>query len=148
VADSSDSPTSIAHVRAFVSAPHVLMKQDTNVPPPKMGYLSALTTFLYYLLYPIAVLLGWIFALLAIVAAPFLYLGHCIIIYTCWYPFHILAKFEVRSLPKLSPYDNRLMFCTDALHLPRCSNPCRCLDRDKSALHIRLHSHVVGFRWS
>jgi len=124
------------------------MKQDTNVPPPKMGYLSALTTFLYYLLYPIAVLLGWIFALLAIVAAPFLYLGHCIIIYTCWYPFHILAKFEVRSLPKLSPYDNRLIFCTDALHLPRCSNPCRCLDRDKSALHIRLHSHVVGFRWS
>jgi hypothetical protein len=61
-----------------------------------MGYLSALTTFVYYLLYPIAVLLGWIFALLAIVAAPFLYLGHYII-YACWYPFHILAKFEVRS---------------------------------------------------
>ncbi len=59
-----------------------------------MGYLSATTTFLYYLLYPTAILLGWILALLTTLAAPFLYLGHYVI-YACWYPFHILAKFEV-----------------------------------------------------
>ena len=76
---------------------HALDEATHRPPISKMVYLSAITTLLYYLLYPIAFLLLRVLSFLSLLAAPFLHLGHYII-HACWYPFHILGKFEVTLL--------------------------------------------------
>lgn len=59
-----------------------------------MSYFSFTGAVVYYLLYPILLLLQALLTVLLFLAAPFIHLGHYIA-YACWWPFHILAKFEV-----------------------------------------------------
>lgn len=105
-----------------------------------MGYLAIALTIAYYIVYPILYMLNVLFAILAVLAAPVTYLGHYVF-YACWYPIHLLSKFEVRahgpltSLLRAEP----LIVCTDSLHFPRCGNSHWCGHRNKSPLHIRLH---------
>ncbi len=62
-----------------------------------MDYLSATLTVLYYFAYPIFFILQVILSILAIITAPLLHLGHYFL-YACYYPIHILGKFEVLLL--------------------------------------------------
>lgn len=60
-----------------------------------MGFASGLKLFLYYLSFPITMLLGWILTALAVVAAPFLlFIRYSL--HGCSLPFRFLARFEVR----------------------------------------------------
>ncbi|KAL9640177.1 MAG: hypothetical protein Q9164_000445 [Protoblastenia rupestris] len=58
-----------------------------------MSYLVAALTVLYYLTYPIFYVLHIIISILQVIIAPILHLGHYFV-YACWYPFHVLGKFE------------------------------------------------------
>ena len=59
-----------------------------------MDHLSNALTILYYIVYPIVFILTLLLYVLRIITAPLLYLGHYLL-YTFWYPLHILGKFEV-----------------------------------------------------
>lgn len=63
-----------------------------------MDRLSLAGTIIYYIAYPIFYILNLIVYLLAIISAPLFHLGHYFVYYTCWYPIHILAKFEVMQI--------------------------------------------------
>lgn len=60
-----------------------------------MEYLSFPLNALYYIAYPLFYILYLVFAVLTIITAPLLHLGHYFL-YACYYPIHILGKFEVR----------------------------------------------------
>ena len=60
----------------------------------EMGYLSISLATVYYITYPIIYLLSIILFALLVIIAPAVHLVHYIL-YACWYPIHILGKFEV-----------------------------------------------------
>lgn len=91
-------------VQVHIGLPIVSQTYLRNKPYPAlytssltMSYLSFVSAVVYYLLYPIFLLLQAILTILLFLAAPFIHLVHYIA-YACWWPFHILAKFEVSQL--------------------------------------------------
>lgn len=59
-----------------------------------MDYLSIGRIIVYCVAYPIYYILSLILYTLAVVTTPLQYLVRYLA-YACWYPIHILAKFEV-----------------------------------------------------
>ena len=59
-----------------------------------MSYLPFSAAALHYLLYPLLIFLQALLQVLLFLAAPIIHLGRYVA-YACWWPFHVLAKFEV-----------------------------------------------------
>jgi len=55
---------------------------------------SVIYSSLYYLVFPLLILLNWVHIALGVIAAPLLHLGHYIL-HACLWPLRILARFEV-----------------------------------------------------
>lgn len=106
-----------------------------------MSYLSSTGTVVYYLLYPILLVLQALLTVLLFLAAPLIHLGHYIA-YACWWPFHFLAKFEVCHMeaPGISATADASL---DAIHFLRSRSNCRGCRGHRPALCIRLPR--VGF---
>ena len=62
-----------------------------------MDYEPTTWSIIYYITYPVVYILGLILNLLYIITAPLQHLVHHLL-YACWYPIRILAKFEVCGL--------------------------------------------------
>ena len=61
-----------------------------------MDYLSFASMTVYFVLYPVFLVLKAILTILLFIVAPFLHLGHYMLC-ACWWPFQFLAKFEVNG---------------------------------------------------
>ena len=86
-----------------------------------MGYLSFVGMTAYFILYPVFVALNAVLTILLFIAGPFLHLGHHIL-YACWWPFQLLARFEVngkilRVASQLLILNRRCIFSSASLHL-------------------------------
>lgn len=102
-----------------------------------MSYISSIGAVVYYLLYPILLLLQALLTVILFLAAPFIHLGHYIA-YACWWPFHIIAKFEVGQIEAAgvsATADAR----PDAIHFLRSRSIGRDRHGHRPALCIRLH---------
>ncbi|KAG8532118.1 uncharacterized protein KY384_003755 [Bacidia gigantensis] len=59
-----------------------------------MDYIGTSMNVLYYLAFPIIYIVQALCSILWTASAPLIYLGHYVL-YACWYPFHVLGKFEL-----------------------------------------------------
>lgn len=65
-----------------------------------MDYLSIVWTGIYYIVYPVFYIILLILHILSIITAPLLHAGQYLVYACCWYPIHVLAKFEVMDSVK------------------------------------------------
>ena len=85
---------------------------------------------LYYLIFPLVVILKWLLIALGVIVAPLLHLGQYIL-HACLWPLRFLAKFEVcRDATYLMTNmsigrTNHVRRCTSSLALPLSSAPSR-----------------------
>ena len=69
-----------------------------------MDYGSTVWSIVYYIAYPIGCISYLILYVLSIITAPLQHLMHHLL-YACWYPIRILAKFEVCAFEDDSPIE-------------------------------------------
>ncbi len=102
-----------------------------------MSYISVTVAVVYYLLYPILLLLQALLTVFLFLAAPFIHLGHYIA-YACWWPFHIIAKFEVGQMEG-AEVSTTADAPPDAVHFLWSRSIGRARYGHRPALCIRLH---------